>query len=787
VLSSRSLSLRFLTFLILFCAVSVLSAQATHPSSGAKPQPIDAAKIAFRSEELALKVRTILSQQIPEDTLAHTERTLQQQYMQLKSKAKETRWTLTANSTSLELHESEDQWRALSSSQDKLREELSGWSHAAFASMQVLNSEEDAWKATINAIGKDLGIKPLYDIAERALTDIAAAKKQIQRQIDRIVSLQEDAVSQSILVNQVKSEIADAERSFHTRLLARVAEPIWRRNPVHTGPPRELMSRSISRNSAMLLEFANLRRTILSAAAISFMLVLIFCYRVRHPHRTPPETNSPPSLLIAHPLAAAFTLQWPFALALARSGGTALMGILLMLSLIPTIRILAHDMPNRGRVLYVLTGFFAMGATLDIIPVDSPFRRALFLLFVAGGIAALAWILKQRGVRDWSFAGRAKGLARAAIIAGLVSMAIALGASVLGYTALAQFLRQAILLISYLAVLLVAWARVTSILVLALVRSRFVTSATLQSPGFEKWVPRFLSAAALLVWFMGTLDLLLLRGPFAELVDRIIGARLPGRLSEVSIGDLLSGILVLVGGLLLARAFRFFLREDVLSRFRFNRGIPELISNLAYYFALLVVFLASVKALGMDLSKLTLLTGAFGVGLGFGLQNIVNNFVSGLILEFERPIHTGDVIETAGQLGEVVRIGIRSTAMRTSQGAEVIVPNASLISGNVINWTSSTAYPDAKQRISVPVLVRAGADPGKVAEILVHTAEAQPKVLPQPEPSAYLKSSNPTSLLFELSFSTVPGASPEYVRNQVTVAAARAIREQEPACALAHP
>jgi len=223
VLSSRSLSLRFLTFLILFCAVSVLSAQATHPSSGAKPQPIDAAKIAFRSEELALKVRTILSQQIPEDTLAHTERTLQQQYMQLKSKAKETRWTLTANSTSLELHESEDQWRALSSSQDKLREELSGWSHAAFASMQVLNSEEDAWKATINAIGKDLGIKPLYDIAERALTDIAAAKKQIQRQIDRIVSLQEDAVSQSILVNQVKSEIADAERSFHTRLLARVA------------------------------------------------------------------------------------------------------------------------------------------------------------------------------------------------------------------------------------------------------------------------------------------------------------------------------------------------------------------------------------------------------------------------------------------------------------------------------------------------------------------------------------------------------------------------------------
>ncbi len=134
---------------------------------------------------------------------------------------------------------------------------------------------------------------------------------------------------------------------------------------------------------------------------------------------------------------------------------------------------------------------------------------------------------------------------------------------------------------------------------------------------------------------------------------------------------------------------RFVLREDVLKRFHMSRGLPELISSTLHYLFLLLVFLFAVNTGGIELNKFTVLTGALGVGVGFGMQNIVNNFISGLILQFERPIHIGDVLDVDGATGTVTRIGIRSSTVLTFQGSEVIIPNANFISGKVINWTLS--------------------------------------------------------------------------------------------------
>ena len=148
---------------------------------------------------------------------------------------------------------------------------------------------------------------------------------------------------------------------------------------------------------------------------------------------------------------------------------------------------------------------------------------------------------------------------------------------------------------------------------------------------------------------------------------------------------------MLGGGYLLARGIRFVLREELLSRLRLSRGVPEMISTSFYYVSLLLVFLMTLAAAGVQLDKLTVLTGAFGVGVGFGMQNIIANFVSGLVLQFERPIRIGDVLEVGTITGEVQRIGIRSSLVRTFQGAEVIVPNSNLVSNQVVNWTLTEA------------------------------------------------------------------------------------------------
>jgi small-conductance mechanosensitive channel len=175
----------------------------------------------------------------------------------------------------------------------------------------------------------------------------------------------------------------------------------------------------------------------------------------------------------------------------------------------------------------------------------------------------------------------------------------------------------------------------------------------------------------------------------------------------------------------------------------------------------------------VELDKFTVLTGALGVGLGFGLQNIVNNFISGLILLFERPIHVGDTVEVNGLVGKLRRIGARSSTVLTFQGAEVIVPNSNLISNQVINWTLSSPW----RRVDVPVNVAYGSDPAKVLKLLVEVANSHPGVLRERPPTAFFLGFGDSALNFELRFWSATQETWFELRSDVTMAVAKALDE----------
>jgi len=134
------------------------------------------------------------------------------------------------------------------------------------------------------------------------------------------------------------------------------------------------------------------------------------------------------------------------------------------------------------------------------------------------------------------------------------------------------------------------------------------------------------------------------------------------------------------------------------------------------------------------------------VGIGFGLQTIVNNFASGLILLFERPVKLGDTIEVGMQLGEVKKLGLRSTIIRTFDNAEIVIPNSDLIAGQVTNWTLA----ERKARVKIPVGVAYGSDIPKVLEILLTVAGEHPMILTTPAPKALFLAFGASSLDFEL-------------------------------------
>jgi len=159
---------------------------------------------------------------------------------------------------------------------------------------------------------------------------------------------------------------------------------------------------------------------------------------------------------------------------------------------------------------------------------------------------------------------------------------------------------------------------------------------------------------------------------------------------------------------------------------------------------LVIGTMIALAAAGFRLSELALVVGALSVGIGFGLQNVVNNFVSGLILMFERPIQPGDVIEVSGTSGKVRDIGMRATTLVTFEGADVVVPNGTLLSEKLTNWTLS----DTNRRMDVNVGVAYGSDPHRVLALLAEVAGSTPGVTAEPAPAIVFVGFGSSSLDF---------------------------------------
>jgi len=282
-----------------------------------------------------------------------------------------------------------------------------------------------------------------------------------------------------------------------------------------------------------------------------------------------------------------------------------------------------------------------------------------------------------------------------------------------------------------------------------------------------------IQAALTLGWSYTTLERFDLADPIAAAISTALGAEWRMGELSVSLGGVLAFWLMIYASFLVSRFVRFALEEDLLSRASLPRGVPFAISTLARYAILLIGFAMAVLAAGFEMNRLALMLGALGVGIGIGLQDIVNNVVSGLILLFERPVQVGDIVDVGNNLGEVRRIGIRSSTVRSFEGAELVIPNSKLVSETFVNWTLS----DRQRRIEIPVGVAYGSDPDRVLELLKGVVTARPEMLQQPAPSVLFQGFGGSSLDF-----LVRGWTPEpdmalVLRSQIVLDIHRALRE----------
>ncbi len=250
------------------------------------------------------------------------------------------------------------------------------------------------------------------------------------------------------------------------------------------------------------------------------------------------------------------------------------------------------------------------------------------------------------------------------------------------------------------------------------------------------------------LWAKAILRIFEIDTPFSNWMSGVLTSDITIGTIAFSLSDILLFGIILYITYLISVFVKTIIEGEILVKMKLPRGFPAAISMMVRIFLVTLGIMFALSATGIELSKLSLLAGALGVGIGFGLQNIVQNFISGLILIFERPIQVGDTVEVNNLLGKVKDIGVRASNVITYDGAEVVVPNSNLISNDLINWTLS----DSRKRMEVKVGVAYGSDPNIVLKLIERVALDHPNVEQNPPPRALFEGFGDSSLDFRLLF-----------------------------------
>ena len=763
-------------------ATQTTPAPAATPSTEPQtPTAIPLPDVATRAEELTRLLRDIGDQLPTREQLDAVKATLTERDASLQAKKKEVDALLAGSPGALELREQYTYWHALSTEGATTRRQLLDWANTAQSAVRQLQVLQPQWTATLeeNKPTPDLG--PTLDVIRDAVKGIQTTTSHGQDLLRVIVNLQVSAANQHQLALDALDRVAKARAQVKGHVLKRDSLPLWqvflRRQQGE--PPdffRNARVRWISINS-----FVHENSGTFSTLAVLLLLSLFGAYRlsVRTRGLQPAGELQASALAIARhwvalgllpPLLLAFLLA-PLA-PLPLIGATVLISFLSILVLLPPLIEPRFRLP-----LYCLVGVSVFNAALAWVTFSPSSRREVQFLGFLATIVLFAYFLRPEGTADVETTGRGhKFLVFGARLA-LAVLALAQVANIFGRYTLMQSLTVLSVYSTFIALAVYAGVRVFSLLLLAAIEApsaERLAVVRLHRAAIARWTPRVLQWTAVLVWLGVTLSLMGVRTWVNEQIVALLDFNIVGGSGNITLGGVLGFFAILLFGFAFSTALRFLLREEVLKRLPLKRGIPELISTTVHYLFLLLVFLFAVNAAGMSLNKFTVLTGALGVGIGFGLQNIINNFVSGLILQFERPIRIGDVVELeAGMTGAVTRIGIRSSTVQTFQGAEVIIPNASFISSSVTNWTLS----EARRRLDLPVGVAYGTDPKLVKELLERPAIQHPDVLTFPEPAAFFKGFGDSALNFELQFWVMQESKTVRVKSEVALEVMRLLAE----------
>jgi potassium efflux system protein len=358
-------------------------------------------------------------------------------------------------------------------------------------------------------------------------------------------------------------------------------------------------------------------------------------------------------------------------------------------------------------------------------------------------------VLGKKSQRKFVLSARMGKIMYLLIWLSLILFTVSFFSDIAGAVILAEFITYATIKSASLALVFYALAITLNGFIISLLHSQNLQKLNIIKEHYEvihKRIVNLINLASWILWFIFTLRFFSVWDNVYKGTKTVLTYSLTIGTVKISLWNILVFFFIIWITLLLSRLIRIIVEGEVTNKVKLRRGVPAAVSLILRIAVITIGFLLAVGAAGVEMSRLAILLGAFGVGIGFGLQNIFNNLISGIILAFERPINEGDIIEVGGTWGTVKQIGIRSSTIRTFEGAEVIIPNGNLISNELTNWTLT----DQQRRVEVLIGVKYGTDPEQVLQILRDVANAHEETLKDPKPLPLFTEFGESSLNFRL-------------------------------------
>ena len=750
-----------------------------HPTQQAAPAvaPIPVPEVAQRAEQAAILLR--MAAQSPADAdVEDIETQLGAADAWIHRRLVGTTQTLSSLPSADALGDLTDLWRVMRSRLIAWSDTLTGRATSLEQQVEELERMRATWSTTRDNALRSAPPPSVVERIDATLAAIRAARTSVDGRLAHVLGLQDRVVNEIGRCDDVLARIAAAGNAQAAPLLSRDGRPIWSHESraMMSADPQQRLLESLADRVELIRGFLadQLARVPLQVGLV--VIVFLLARRARAAARRPVDKN-PSEQAVAQvfelPLSSAIVVALLATPWIYPHTPRLLMKVVGLLLLAPAV-LIVHRLASRGVVpaVYALAAFFLFDRVRELCSAVPVLEQRVLLLEMVAGIAFLALAVRSERFlascgAEFAVVGQ-RGIAW--VLWGQLSvLGVAVVAGALGYVRLARLLGSEVLVSSYAALVVYAGARVGEGLVAYVLRAwpvRALFMVQHHGPLLQRRASVALWWLAVGTWAYFTLDALGLISPMWSATTAVLQARYVRGSVSLSLGDVASFVLTVAAAFVVASVVRFVLREDVYPRVWLPRGVPYAVSTLIRYAIILAGFVVAILALGVDLNRVTLLAGALGVGIGIGLQNVVANFVSGLILLLERRIHVGDSIQIGDLQGQVREIGSRASTIRTWDGAEVIVPNANLTSERVTNWTLS----DRLRRVTLPVGVAYTAEPERVMAILRDVARSHPNALTDPAPVALCTGFGENALKFELRVWTARIEEAESMASQLVVA-----------------